>query len=319
MEQNPCAVQGALLIVDYWLPNLILNFMNVAGFAVWVQLHGLPLKCFMMEAGFQLERAVCEVVGVDNDEACQDGKDCWMECRYERIFKICRNCGKIDQTSNPCDVPLELAHEEIYRHLDEINQQLGTIIIIQEGQPLYTSRVRAFAHHEDRRTSTMVNQGKEPLLVPMETTMNVMRLRKMLLFYWASQFMINDIVDRILYQWQNSVTASVVTLENGVVLGGEWNSEELEWLVNISLQLDQLVQIQVGGNPLKALMGIVIELQDPRYQFGSKFRPKHTYLSQDWVDLDLSVDRNNGHYVIRKSNEPIERTRACWHKEDIKG
>ncbi|KAI8008579.1 hypothetical protein LOK49_LG07G03196 [Camellia lanceoleosa] len=68
VAQGPYAVQGAFLIVDYWQTNLILDRMRVVRFAVWVRLHGLPLECLSMEAGFQLGQAIREVLQMDYDE-----------------------------------------------------------------------------------------------------------------------------------------------------------------------------------------------------------------------------------------------------------
>ncbi|KAI8009335.1 hypothetical protein LOK49_LG06G01716 [Camellia lanceoleosa] len=150
-SQGPYAVAGALFIVDYWRPSLVLDRLKIARFVVWVRLHGLPLECFTMEMGFQLERELVRFF-----LQCQDGEDRWIECRYERIFKICHNCGKIGHTYNQCDVPEEVAREEIDDQLEEIHARINSGLLTQENQPMYMANTHAFAHCFERQNSSMV-------------------------------------------------------------------------------------------------------------------------------------------------------------------
>ncbi|KAI8024193.1 hypothetical protein LOK49_LG03G03291 [Camellia lanceoleosa] len=67
VDNGPYAIQRALLIVDYWKPDLVLDRLIFDKMLVWVQLYGLPLECFTEKAGVRLGRAVGEVVKVDID------------------------------------------------------------------------------------------------------------------------------------------------------------------------------------------------------------------------------------------------------------
>ena len=37
-------MDGALLVLEKWRPNLVLNKLHLNYVSIWVQLHGLPLK-----------------------------------------------------------------------------------------------------------------------------------------------------------------------------------------------------------------------------------------------------------------------------------
>ncbi|KAI8004367.1 Uncharacterized protein LOK49_LG08G00945 [Camellia lanceoleosa] len=129
IDNGPYAIQGALLIVDYWKPDLILDRLLFDKMMIWVQLYGLPLECFTEEAGVCLGRAVGDVVKVDIDSLMprniqflrlrvwvsldkplisgfflkfRDSQQHWISCRYERVCKICRNCGRIGHTITTC-------------------------------------------------------------------------------------------------------------------------------------------------------------------------------------------------------------------------
>ncbi|KAI7995471.1 hypothetical protein LOK49_LG11G00655 [Camellia lanceoleosa] len=66
-KNRPYAINGALLVVDYWKPDMIMEHLVIEKMVVWVKLFGLPLQCFMEEAGFQSGKAIGEVCKVDHD------------------------------------------------------------------------------------------------------------------------------------------------------------------------------------------------------------------------------------------------------------
>ena len=43
-SEGPWSVDGALLILEKWRPNLIIRNLQVNYIAVWVQFHGLPVE-----------------------------------------------------------------------------------------------------------------------------------------------------------------------------------------------------------------------------------------------------------------------------------
>lgn len=122
---GPWAIRGGLLILDYWRSFDRLADIKVREYALWVQLYNLPFEAFIVEAGEILGEALGEYVHVDVDEAFPrhfrylrlrvsvtpdstlaasfylELPDCvprWIECRYERVYKLFRTCGRVGHT-----------------------------------------------------------------------------------------------------------------------------------------------------------------------------------------------------------------------------
>ncbi|GMQ06130.1 hypothetical protein CsSME_00050837 [Camellia sinensis var. sinensis] len=186
VDNGPYAIQGALLIVDYWKPDLVLDGLIFDKILVWVQLYGLPLECFTEEAGVRLRRAVGEVVKVDNDSLMprnirflrlrvwvfldkplisgfflkfRNGQQHWISCRYERVCKICRNCGRIGHTINACALSFEEAQRQLDDNLQEMSRHLHSPVMTQASSPMYSATIRANAHRPERRTTRIFQQS----------------------------------------------------------------------------------------------------------------------------------------------------------------
>ena len=43
-SEGPWAVDGALLVLEKWSPNLVIERLQLNFVSIWVQLHGLPLE-----------------------------------------------------------------------------------------------------------------------------------------------------------------------------------------------------------------------------------------------------------------------------------
>ncbi|KAI8026929.1 Uncharacterized protein LOK49_LG02G02300 [Camellia lanceoleosa] len=179
-DNGPYAIQGALLIVDYWKPELVLNQLIFDKMLVWVQLYGLSLECFTEEAGVRLGRAVGEVVKVDIDSLMpcnirflrlrvwvslanplisgfflkfRNGQQHWISCRYERVCKICQNCGRIGHTITACALSFDEAQRQLDDNLQEMGRRLHSSVLTQESYPMYSAAIRANAHRLERRTT----------------------------------------------------------------------------------------------------------------------------------------------------------------------
>ncbi|KAI8031189.1 hypothetical protein LOK49_LG01G01379 [Camellia lanceoleosa] len=180
VDNGPYAIQGALLVVDYWKPELVLDRLIFDKMLVWVQLYGLPLECFTAEAGFRLGRAVGEVVKVATDSLMprnirflclrvwvslvkplnsgffikfRNGQQHWISCRYERVCKICRNCGRIGHTVTACALSFDEAQRQLDDNLQEMGRRLHSPVMTQESHPMYSAVIRANAHRSERRTT----------------------------------------------------------------------------------------------------------------------------------------------------------------------
>lgn len=83
------------------------------------------------------------------------GSHQWIECQYERICRMCRKCGKIGHTDGQCAMSFQEGQTFIDNHLAQVAQQLGTWVIQQGDQRLYTSRIRVTAHRPERRSTRL--------------------------------------------------------------------------------------------------------------------------------------------------------------------
>lgn len=59
-NERPWPVDGALLILERWRPNLVLSHLQLNYISVWVQLHGLPLEYQYPK----LAERMCQMMGL---------------------------------------------------------------------------------------------------------------------------------------------------------------------------------------------------------------------------------------------------------------
>ncbi|KAI7983960.1 hypothetical protein LOK49_LG15G00962 [Camellia lanceoleosa] len=150
VDNGPYAIQGALLIVDYWKPDLVLDRLIFDKMLVWVQLYGLPLECFTEEAGVRLGRAVGEVVKVDTNSL--------MPCNI-RFLRLRVNCGRIGHTINACALSFEEAQWQLDYNLQDMSRRLHSSVMTQESSPMYSATIRANAHRPERRTTRIIQRS----------------------------------------------------------------------------------------------------------------------------------------------------------------
>ncbi|KAI8024394.1 Uncharacterized protein LOK49_LG03G03155 [Camellia lanceoleosa] len=180
VDNGSYVIQGALLIVDCWKPNLVLDRLIFDKMMVWVQLYGLPLECFTEEARLSVGRAVGEVVKVDIDLLMpriirflrirvwvsldrplingfflkfREGQQHWISCSYERLCKVCQNCGQVGHMLTTCLISFEEAQRQINANIQDMGRRLHSQVMIQKKHLMYSASIRANAHRSDRRTT----------------------------------------------------------------------------------------------------------------------------------------------------------------------
>ncbi|CAL5361495.1 unnamed protein product [Camellia sinensis] len=185
VANGPYAVAGAFFTVDYWRSQLVLEKLVISQAAIWVRLVGLPLECYTYEAGFCLGKAIGEVLQADVDPLFprnirylrikvwiyleaplisgfflkfQDGTHHWIECQYKCLCRLCRKCGRIGHTDGQCATLFLEGQHLIQTQLANVAQRLGTRVIHQEGQLMYTSRIRANAHRADSQSTRLARR-----------------------------------------------------------------------------------------------------------------------------------------------------------------
>nr|POE48964.1 uncharacterized protein CFP56_49428 [Quercus suber] len=139
-NEGPWAVDGALLVFEKWRPNLILSHLQLNYISVWVQLHGLPLE--YPELAEEMGQMMGILERVDWEDRVprnirfmrikvridprlpvfsgfmlrlDDGSRVWIQCRYERIHKLCTRCGLIGHTRGQCTHNMDDIEIMLYR------------------------------------------------------------------------------------------------------------------------------------------------------------------------------------------------------------
>ena len=155
-DEGPWVVEGALLILERWRANLVIKGLQLNYVSLWVQLHGLLLEYQYPDLAIQIGHMLRVYERIDWDAhiprnirfmcirlrmnpwlplvagfmlRLDDGNRVWIQCRYERIHKVCTKCGLLGHTRPQCiylmvDVE-QLLHRQRQRIQDEFHVQYG--------------------------------------------------------------------------------------------------------------------------------------------------------------------------------------------------
>ena len=135
------ALEGALLVLEKWRPNLVLNHLHLNYISIWVQFHGLPLEYQYPELAEYIRKLMGIVEQVDWEDRMprnirfmrvkvkvdpwlpvtgfnlrtDEGFHFWIQCRYERVHKLCNRCGLIGHTRRQCTQCMDDIERSLYR------------------------------------------------------------------------------------------------------------------------------------------------------------------------------------------------------------
>ena len=123
--EGPWSIDGALLVLEKWRPNLVMNKFHLNFVSIWVQLHGLPLEYHYPELAKRMGQMIGSFEKIDWDDRLprnirymrikvrlnpfmpivsgfmhhlDNGTRTWIQCRYERVHKLCTKCRFIGRT-----------------------------------------------------------------------------------------------------------------------------------------------------------------------------------------------------------------------------
>ena len=180
LQEGPWSVDGALLVVKRWTPNLTLSQTHLTSVTLWVQIHNLPLNYHDIELAHFIGNLLVEFVSIDWQPTFprnihflrirvkldpwlplisgfilkkDDGQYTWVECRYERVFKICKRCGIIGHARSQCHMDMldieELLRDQAYR----IRVQYPVEFVLDLMEIMCNDDIQAFRKHPSRRTT----------------------------------------------------------------------------------------------------------------------------------------------------------------------
>ena len=128
-HHGPWSIDGALMAMDAWILNTILEEVNLPLIPIWVQIWGFPLEYQIPDIATRLAHTIGIMDQIDwidvmprnlkymrirvwiNPKApliagCMlqqdDGVMHWVEFRYENVYKVCRRCEIIGHTMPYC-------------------------------------------------------------------------------------------------------------------------------------------------------------------------------------------------------------------------
>ncbi|KAF7802375.1 ribonuclease H [Senna tora] len=180
LNEGPWAMQGGLLSMFLWEPNLSLSTLLVTEVAVWVQLWHLPLEYqtpLMAEKIGALMGEVREInwaptfprnirflrvrIRIPTHTPLvmgvilrTDGGDhFWIQCKYERIFRLCRGCGRIGHLPQDCDRSREQVDMSLDAQRQWIQEQYGNAYGTMIDQAYFVPEARRFRFQPSRRTT----------------------------------------------------------------------------------------------------------------------------------------------------------------------
>ena len=200
-SEGPWAVDGALLILEKWRPNLVVSRLQLNFVSIWVQLHGLPLEYQYPELAERMGQIMGILERVDWEDSIprnirflrvrvridpwmplmagfmlnlDDGTRTWVQCRYERVHKLCTHCGLIGHMRGQCNVSLDEIERMLIRQRNRIQRMHQVQFGFDSLEPLFHNELRAF-YNKRRRWTTRVRYGNlqqphHPHAHPVSTT-----------------------------------------------------------------------------------------------------------------------------------------------------
>lgn len=66
MEDAPWYILGHPLVLQWWVPQTIIQEVNFSYFPIWIQRHGISLKCFSINNVVKIEERISKVLLVEN-------------------------------------------------------------------------------------------------------------------------------------------------------------------------------------------------------------------------------------------------------------
>lgn len=81
---NPCAIEGAFLVLQEWVPNLTPPNVHFTKTRIWLQIHGLPFELLRKEVAEELGAYAGQVLHVDWADRLVPHND--FICIYVTLF-----------------------------------------------------------------------------------------------------------------------------------------------------------------------------------------------------------------------------------------
>lgn len=179
-NNSPWAVDGAMFVLEKWRPNLVLERLQLNFIAVWVQLHGLPIEYQYPELAEKMGMLMGIVERVDWEDRIprnirfmrvrvqvnpwmpvitgftlklDDGSKTCIQCKYERVHKLCNRFGLIRHTRSQCTQSMEDVEMMLFRQRYRIQNLHQVQYNFDALEPHFSNNLRAFYNQRRKWTS----------------------------------------------------------------------------------------------------------------------------------------------------------------------
>ena len=82
-----------------------------------------------------------------------DGNRVWIQCRYERVHKVCTKCGLMGHTRTQCTYLMEDVEQLLHRQRQRIQDQFHVPYGFDPFEPHFVDEIRAFYNRLLRRNT----------------------------------------------------------------------------------------------------------------------------------------------------------------------
>ncbi|KAF7815570.1 reverse transcriptase [Senna tora] len=179
-HEGPWAIQNKYLVMQHWKPNLILENISLEAVPAWVEFWGFPLEYYsasvadlvgsmvgkvlevdFSDQGFRNLRYLCVRVELDRNTPLlmgfyvllDNGRTLWIQCKYERVFRICKQCGCLGHIARDCKTGRRRAQAAVEAQKQALRQRFNAVDFIDFNTPLFVNEAIAFRKFKGRRTT----------------------------------------------------------------------------------------------------------------------------------------------------------------------
>lgn len=186
---GPWNILGALVVFRAWDGRTDMRAMRFDDTLLWVQMVGCPVEDIDQEAAYAYGSTIGDVVETDLSRiiimrvkvrvdiseplvsgACVElnGSIQRIQFKYERVYEVCYNCGRVGHNLETCLVSEEEAELKVSNMTDRCQERMNALtgqrdeVYVEESDmPLFSREVRGFRNIDANRTSRImvVNGG----------------------------------------------------------------------------------------------------------------------------------------------------------------
>lgn len=180
LHAGPWNINGALFLLQPWVPDIPLHRLDFSTAEMWVQIAGAPLEYMTLAMAVRLGSLIGAITSADRGTVMQqnmefmwvrvripirkplipgaflileNGEPTWVQFGYEKLFKVCFNCGCVGHLKHRCPYTFSQARNIVRNRIHEARFLPHRAFWLAEGCPLYTRAIIAFKNSNRNRTS----------------------------------------------------------------------------------------------------------------------------------------------------------------------